>query len=91
MARLKITYVGGQAEEVAVTPRAEVEVERKFNISFRDFATMEHYYYAAWWASGRKSGEFESFLDSLDSVTTATEGAASDPTQTPPPSHDSSD
>lgn len=67
--KMKVEYKDGTDVEVKVGPRAEVALERQFEIAAADATHNEHIYYLAWAAlhfAGQepaKSAEFDAWLD----------------------------
>jgi hypothetical protein len=79
--KMKVFYADGTDVEVVIGPRAQVEVERKFNCLYTDIyddksgkARVECFYYSAW-AALRYSGnatageDFDAWLDKVADVT----------------------
>lgn len=74
--KLKVTYLDGAIEQVMAGARAEVEVERKFGISFSyEFASgkarNEFLFFLAWSAmqlNGATAEEFDNWLLRVDDV-----------------------
>lgn len=92
MARMKVnvTYSDGRVVESTVSPRAEVEFERKFDTSInRAGANMhqQYYYFLAWAGlhfAGKEPADFDTFLGMIDDVENAKDddesGSDEDPT-----------
>ena len=71
MTKMKVTYLDGTEVEINAGPRAEVELERKFNISAAKMDRNEHFYFMAWAAlkySGQDPTEFDEFLEKIEDV-----------------------
>ncbi len=65
--RLKVTYLDGKTVEVLVSPRAQVDTERKFP-GLEDAQEIEISYHLAWASlhrAGKEGADFESFLDQI--------------------------
>lgn len=101
-AKLRITYNDGRAVEVIASPKAQVETERRYELSLSDAKRIEHMYYLAYsslfW-SGQEPSDFESWLKNVVEVedvntdVSAAErlaGESADPTPADPPSDGSS-
>lgn len=73
--RVKIVYTDGRpGVEVLASPRAQVDTERKFGCSLDQMNRMEQVYYLAWAAlrhKGMESGDYETFLSSVDEISEA--------------------
>jgi len=67
----KVTHIDGTAEEVRLRPRAQIDYEEETGDALISFDTDEmrvsKLYTLAWYAAG-KPGEFDEWIDSLDSV-----------------------
>lgn len=95
--RLKVTYTDGTSREVNAGPRAQVELERKFEVALGALdekgTPIEYSYFMAWAAlhfAGQEAADFDDFLNRLEEVEQVALEAAN-PTQTAPPSETSSD
>lgn len=95
MARMKVnvTYSDGRVVESSVSPKAEVEFERKFGTSINQAAREMHqqyYYYLAWAGlhyAGKEPADFEAFLGLIDEVENVKDPEAQlpeDPTERAP-------
>lgn len=76
MARMKVnvTYSDGRVVESTVSPKAEVEFERKFGTSINQAGRemhQEYYYFLAWAGlhyAGKEPSDFDAFLAVIDEV-----------------------
>lgn len=72
--KVKVTYSDGRTVESVVSPRAEVDFERRFGVSIRAAGAdmhQEYYYYLAWAGlhfAGREPADFDAFLGLIDDV-----------------------
>jgi len=93
--KFKVMYQDGKIVEVRVTPRAQVEFERHFNLTMSSLSTnpsAQHGYWLAWRAlhcAGMEGREFDAFLDVIEEIE-AIEGDGEDPTNPGPGPGDSS-
>lgn len=80
--KVKITYSNGRVVESAVSPKAEVEFERKFGVSVRAAGAdmhQEYYYYLAWAGlhfAGKEAADFDAFLGMIADVENVKDGEA---------------
>ncbi len=85
MAKLKVAYTDGREVEINAGPRAEVALERKFDMSAGDIKRNEHFYYIAWAAlhfANQEPAEFDAWLELIDDVVQVDAPAESpDPTR----------
>lgn len=91
--KMKVVYTDLPETEILVGPRAQVEVERKFNCLYTDIfdetsgnARVEKFYYTAWAAlhfSGHESAadEFDDWLNKVVDVIPVATRAKPDPTR----------
>lgn len=69
-----VKYTDGRQIEAKISPRAEVEVERKFGIGLTEMQGAihaEYLYYMAWAGlhySGKEPLSFDDFLNELDDI-----------------------
>ena len=93
--KFKVVYQDGRTLEVRVTPRAQVEFERKFNTTMATFGgnpSVEHGYWLAWRSlhcAGMEGKEFDPWLDSIEEIE-GIEGDGEDTTNPGPGPGDSS-
>jgi hypothetical protein len=86
--KMKVHYKDERGEvEVNVGPRAEVALERQYEIAASDATHNEHVYYLAWAAlhfAGLEPSEFDAFLDSIEDVNPVEEEPEKGPTRRAP-------
>lgn len=98
--KIKVTYSDGRVVESKVSPRAEVDFERRFGVSIlaagRDMH-QEYYYYLAWAGlhfAGKEPADFDAFLGLINDAENVKDEEAQlpeDPTrQAPQPEPSSS-
>jgi hypothetical protein len=68
---MALTFTDGRKEEVKLNPRVLVEIERKFGATVPG---IEGSLYGAWHKLGRP-GDFDEWLDSLESIDERSEEA----------------
>lgn len=94
--KYKVEYNDGREVVADCGPKAIVALERQYGISFSDIETAEHIYYLAWQGlsiAGVESSQFDDFLGAIaevDPIKKGTGEAATDPTQSGPPTETSS-
>lgn len=72
--KVRVTYVDGRVVDSTVSPRAEVDFERRFGIGVRAAGKdmhQEYYYYLAWAGlhfAGKEPADFDAFLGMIDDV-----------------------
>lgn len=79
--------IDGTTTTYIVTPRAQVEFERKFGIGLGEMSGMEHVYYVAYAAAksaGATTADYDTWLDTLEGAETVKDDAPLD--ETPPSS-----
>jgi hypothetical protein len=87
MPKAKITYQDGRVVEAIVGPKAQVAVERQYNVSLADdklVRRLEHIYYmayAALWAAGLEPRDFDAWLGDVADVEEVEQAPDPDPTQ----------
>lgn len=82
--KFTITYNDDTTVEGWVGPRAEVEVERKFNIAAGDATHNEHTYFLFWAAlhyAGQEKREFDDWLADIKEWNVVDGAAAVNPTR----------
>lgn len=91
--KINVTYSDGRVVESKVSPKAEVEFERRFDVSInaagRDMH-QEYYYWLAWAGlhfAGKEPADFDAFLSTIDTAENVKDEEAQlpeDPTQPAP-------
>lgn len=80
MKKMKIAVeLDGTTTEFVVTPRAQVDFERKFDIPLDDIKRMDHIYFLAWStmkSAGATTDDYESWLGRVEGATAVRDDAA---------------
>lgn len=70
MKKIKIAVeIDGATTEYVVTPRAQVDFERKFDLGLGDIARTDHVYYLAYAtmkSAGATTADYDTWLNTLD-------------------------